>query len=214
MPNLDKYITEGYIKQDEKELFELILYHRQQYQNTKNRQGGLHPDDIEIMKILDQGNQLLITILEDRKNTVIAKQKPMLTNCPQCDIEKERKPIWEEKNEHDYICNKYKCDECNIEYLDDTPNNAKDQLIWLESILAVFEKHKDTLSKDPEQVENIIQLKKQREKFIKACEAEEEALKNLQQAEQQRDKAIAGWRDYLLTAKIKQQWGNPPAGIN
>ena len=214
MPNLDKFVIEGNITQDEKELFELILYHRKHYEATKNRQGGLHPDDIEIMKILDQGNQLLVAILEERKNRVLAKQTPTRTNCPQCDIEKERIPIWEEKNEHGYMCSKYKCDECKIEFLDETPNNAKDQLSWLEGIIAVVEKHKDDLSKDPEQVENIAQLKKQREKFIKACEVEEEAFKNLQQAEQIRDKAIAEWRDYLLTAKIKQQWGNPPASIN
>lgn len=215
MHNLEKYVTEEYLRQDEKELFELILYHRKYYEATKTRQGGLHPDDIEIMKILDQGNQLLIAILEERKNKVIAKQKPTLTNCPECDIEKERKPITEEKSEHGYMCNKYKCDECKIEYLDFKPNNGKDQLKWFEEFMSVMEKNKDNLEKMPAQfTADIIELKKQHEKFKQACKVEEEVLKHLQQAEQKRDKAIAEWRDYLFIAKVKGQWGNPPTAIN
>ena len=215
MPNLEKYVAEEYIKQDEKELFELILYHRKQYENTKTRQGGLHPDDIEIMKLLDQGNQLLIAILEERKNRIIAKQKPTRTNCPDCNIEKERKPIAEEKSEHGYMCNKYRCDECKIEYLDFRPNNAKDQFSWFQEFSDILEKHKEVLEKFPdEQKKDLLTFKEQRKKFIKACEVEEEALKNLQQAEQKRDKAIAEWRDYLFIAKVKGQWGNPPTAIN
>ena len=215
MPNLDKFVTEEYLTQDEKEFFELIQYHRKQIQNTKIRQGGLHPDDIEVMKILDQGNQLLIIILEQRKNKVIAKQKPTLTNCPECNIEKERKPIAEEKSEHGYMCNKFRCDECKIEYLDFKPNNAKDQLSWFNEFSAMMEKHKDELEKLSAEDRKVFEeLKSQGEKFRKACEVEEEALKNLQQAEHKRDKAIAEWRDYLFIAKIKGQWGNPPAAIN
>ncbi|MBI4929657.1 MAG: hypothetical protein HY841_02760 [Bacteroidetes bacterium] len=213
--NLLQYQTEGYITEAEKELFELILYHRKQYENTKTRQGGLHPDDIEIMKLLDKGQALLIDILEQRKNKVIAKQKPMLTNCPQCNITKERKPIWEEKNEHGYMCNKYKCDECKIEYLDTTPNNGKDQLSWYHEHLALFEKNKKEIANAPTQIkEDVAEFKNRYPQFIKACEEEEKALEILTQAEQKRDKAIAEFRDYLLTAKIKNQWGNPPAAIN
>ena len=113
------------------------------------------------------------------------------------------------------MCNKFRCDECKIEYLDFKPNNAKDQLSWFQEFSGFLEKHKEELEKLPdEQKKDFLALKEQGEKFKQACEAEEEALKNLQQAEQKRDKAIAEWRDYLLLAKIKGQWGNPPTAIN
>ncbi|MFH1004192.1 MAG: hypothetical protein V1781_01640 [Bacteroidota bacterium] len=206
---------EKYLDKDEKELLSLIFYHRRQYENTKIRQGGLHPDDIQIMELLDKGETMLKSISLERKNREEIKQKPIRTNCPKCNIEKERNPIGEEKSEHGYMCNNYHCDECKIDYMDFKPNNAKDQLSWFEEFMAVLEKHKEDMTKMPNEfTQSVIELKKQGEIFKKACEEEEEALINLQQAEQKQSKAIAQYRDYLLIAKVKRQWGDSPTDIN
>ena len=205
----------NYLTPDENELLSLVHYHRRQYENTRQRQGGLHPDDIEILKLLDSAEKLLQEITDERKREEEQKLKPVNTQCPNCEVEKERKPIGEEKSEHGYMCNNYHCNECNTTYLDNNPNNAKDQHEWFKEFLAVLEKHKHELDSMPEEnKKDILELKDRGEKFKKAVQVEEAALKNVRQAMQQRADAIASWRDYLLVAKVNRLSGNSHTGIN
>ena len=206
---------DNYLTPDEKELLSLVHYHRRQYEETKKKQGGLHPDDIEIMKQLDNAEKLINDIINERKKEEQEKLKPVNTECPNCKVEKERTPIAEEKSEHGYMCNRYLCDVCQTNYLDYHPNNARDQHEWFKEFLAVLEKHKHEMDNaPPEIIIEIEAMKIQGEKFKKAVEVEEEALSNVQKAEQERAEAIASWRDYLLVAKVNRQSGNSPLSIN
>lgn len=204
---------EKYLNTDEKELLSLIHHHRKHYENTKAKQGGVHADDLAIMKVLDDFEKLLQTISDDRKVREDIKRKPVLVSCPDCDIEKERKPTGEERSEYGYMCNTYHCDECQIDYHENQPNNAMDQLKWYEEFAGFLEKNAEELSKLTKEEKKVFkELKEQGEKFKKASELEEAALKNLHQAEHARDAAIAQMRDYLLVAKINTKWGSTPVG--
>ena len=47
---------EKYLDEDEKELLSLIHFHQQYIERLKTLQGGLHPDNIELMKMLENDN--------------------------------------------------------------------------------------------------------------------------------------------------------------
>ena len=81
--------------------------------------------------------------------------------------------------------------------------------------MAFMEKHKEELAKLPvEERQVFAELKTQGAKFIKACEVEEAAKKNVEKAEEARSASFADIRDYLLIAKTNGQWGNRPMGMS
>jgi len=205
---MDKYLNEV-----EKELLALVNYHRKDYENTKLKQGGLHPDDIKILEELNNAVEFVNSIAKGRKEREQEKYQPIITQCPDCNVEKQRVPIYEQKNEHGYMTNIYQCAECNIEFTDGKPNNAKDQLHALEELINFIEKNKKDFNKIPaEMKKELAQFKIQYANFKQKCEAEEKSFKIFKQTEQELDKAIIQWRDYLLFAKVNKQWGNAPIG--
>lgn len=58
---------DSYLTKDEKELLLLIEYHRKHYRENEKRQGGLHPDDYEIMKHFDYAEEFVRIAVKDRK---------------------------------------------------------------------------------------------------------------------------------------------------
>lgn len=204
---------EKYLNADEKELLSLTRYHLVQFDNKKKKQGKLQPEEIEIINHLFEIESMVLTIAGENKEILALKQIPTLTECPECEVEKVRKPIGEEKSEQGYMCNCYYCDKCEIEYLDYRPNNGKDQLSWTMDILQVLEKNKEKLASMPDEIKNyIIEMKKQYETLKNVCAVEEEAEIKFIQAMEKRHEVIVAHRDYLLACKIKNQWGSLPMG--
>ena len=85
---------EKFLTQDEKELLSLVHYHRAQYEKTKLRQGGLHPDDIEIMKMLDQAEELLKNISEQRKKSEEERNKSEMVHWKQFQRAEKNDSLW------------------------------------------------------------------------------------------------------------------------
>jgi hypothetical protein len=206
-------IYTSYLNKVELELLSLVNYHRKQYEQAKMRQGGLHPDDIEIMKILNSAEELLRNIAAQRKETEDVKLQPVVTLCPNCNVVKERKPVGEKKDKDGYLCNQYHCDKCNKVYTDDSPNNGKDQLKVIEATLAFVEKNKAKYENVSDDIKkDILELNVRAAQFRIACRKEDEALEKLKKAERELDKSLSAWSDYLLVAKLKGWSSNTPMG--
>ena len=204
---------------DEAELLALINYHQNYYQNTKTKQEGLNSDeDIYIIEVFNQAQQMLQNISQTRKNEYqqqqLQKQIPKLVQCPQCKTQKINMPIGEAKSKQGYMCTNFYCNKCNIEFLEDAPNNPKDQVKYLETILSTFQKNKALVKKNPQLNQVVAQLKAQTQSFKDAYKIELEAQKKVIETQQLQQQAIIQLRDYLLVAKIKNQSPNTPMGTS
>lgn len=199
---LEKYLTK-----DEQELVALVYYHRKHYENVKKQQGGLCPDDLQIVELLFKADQLVARIASQRIADEAEKNKAVLTTCPKCKTDKLRVPFGEKKSKEGYKCNRYRCAEWTTIYSDDKPNNGKDQLKYLNSIKVLFEKNKKSLATLPAEQQQVFdQFKLQYETFKKAYDTEEAALQIKNEAEQKLQESIIQWRDYLLLAKINKHF--------
>lgn len=199
---LEKYLTK-----DEKELVALVYYHRKQYENAKQKQGGLCPTDHQIVELLSQADLLVAKIASQRISDEAEKNQAVLTTCPKCKTEKLRVPFGEKKSKEGYKCNRYRCNECTTIYTEDKPNNAKDQLKWLNSIKVLFEKNKKNLATLPSEQQQVFdQFQFQYEAFKKAYDTEGAASQIKNEAEQKLQESIIQWRDYLLLAKINNHF--------
>ncbi len=192
-----------YLNKTEQELLGLIHYHRKRVQEYVSKQGGIHPNDEKYLKLLDDQETLLNKIAQQRKDSAEKKLEPKLTECPECSIEKVRKPIKEAKKPGGYFTHVFVCESCGIEYYDGKPIRGEDQDNLFRESLAVFEKHKAELNKAPQNIKNdIAALKKQYEAFKLIWAKEKIALLKVKQTEKKRDKSIAKMRDSLLRSKL------------
>ena len=64
----------------------------------------------------------------------------------------------------------------------------------------------------PQFKEDLMQLKKEHANFKEKCIAEEIAFKELQEAQQHQNSVIVQLRNYLLVAKLSNNWSNSSMG--
>ena|ERR1051326_4370494 len=155
----------AYLTKDEKELLSLIEYHRKHYRETEKAQGGLHPDDYEILKHFDHAEGFVKLIVSDRKQR------------------------------------------------EETRNKLKEQLKWTEETETILKANEQNFSKLPDKIkQDASMLKEKLKEFKDACEAEEKAYQGLLKAEEERTRIVQQYRDYFLSAKLQDRFGNFPIG--
>ena len=175
---------EEYLTKDEKELLSLVNYFRKHYENFKRVNTTLSADDIKVMNMLDEAAQLCNAQSKRHKAEHQLKFKPKIVQCPECSVERERIPLYEEKNEEGLMCFVYHCFDCNIDFIDFEPNNAADQLIWLKNTIDITEKYNNESVELPEDIKKaIIELKKKYDVFQKAFDDEAKTFEEFKKAE-------------------------------
>ena len=216
---------EKYLNEDEKELLSLIRYHRGHFDKMKETLGEMFPDDaVEVVEYLDKTEDLVWNAAKRRKTLKEAQVKhqeyerslPRLTMCAECESGKERVPTGETKNQHGYMANCYHCEDCGADYVDGMPNNSKEQLEWYKDLEDFFkENQKDIDAMPDKQRENILSFLKGKKIIEEIYKKEQAALKRVQladKAEEHLSKMLAQSRDYLLSIKLKNNWGDTPIG--
>lgn len=204
---------EKYLSETEKELLALIQYHRERIDKIEKQTGSIHPNDEQGLKMLDEAAELVAEQALRRKRLAEEKFNPITTTCPTCKTTIPRIPLFEKKDADGLAYDIFYCEACNMDYVNDLPNNGADQRKWFQRCLALIDRHigdKEKLS--PKEKENCRQMKESLREFERTHDAQQKAMQGVKDADDEIAKITIKFRDALLFAKNEGEWPDIPMG--
>ena len=204
-------------KSNERELIKVATFFKKQSKKLidEGKLGNEHAQVQEAVdRFIDQMDQHANTrafILEQRDYLKkLVKDNP---ECPRCHTNDKLKHAGTEKNEKGWICNRYRCRKCNIEFTWNRPNNPWDMIQFIEEVLITLEeKYSDTSASDDNRKEIASMIESMQANLAKlkpVIEAHDKEYHDLQTRDEEMERLIHEFKNSLLIEKIKMDtWEN------
>jgi hypothetical protein len=169
-------------------------------------------------------DQLLVTCdkLAEQINLHAAKRKAILdereqlknlvkdnAKCPKCAKSDKLKFTGTDKSKEGWTSNKYRCRNCNIEFVWSAPNNPWDMISYVEHVINVTEKSaNENADEDSKKlhVEAIAQMKSNLDKLKPIVEASGLDFAELQEREKEIEELLLKFKKHLMIEKIRMDF--------
>ena len=215
-----------YYSDTSREVLELIDYHKQSLLDAE-KSGNLDPEQKEKLQALDSIKHMVLEHVLKRKENKEKEaevERELLIDrckvlCPMCEVERAVKIIGEKKAKKPPVTlDVVKCVDCGHEFINETPNNWHDRIVFLDVIIGAFEfaiknqgDRKYSNAEIDEHLESIEQLRNMKKAQLELERTELDLKRALDDAE----KAHEDIRDYLLMAKLKgMRWDDLSKFVN
>jgi hypothetical protein len=170
-------------------------------------------------------DQLLVTCdkLAEQINLHAAKRKAILdereqlknlvkdnARCPKCAKSDKLKFMGTDKNNQGWVSNKYKCRNCNIEFVWNAPNNPWDMISYVEHVIGETERSANDEKADEaskvQYTEAITQMKGSLDKLKPIVEASGLDYAELQEREKEMEELLLKFKKHLMIEKIRMDF--------
>jgi hypothetical protein len=178
---------------------------------------------IEDKRLPDEYNQMLETadklveqifIHAKSRDTILGERKQLQSLvkdnavCPKCSSNEKLKLSGTDKSEQGWISNKYKCRNCNIEFVWNTPNNPWHMVPYVEDVISKLraknqEEPDEELRNATEQ--GILQMEANLAKLKPVVEASDLDMADLELREKEMADVVHKFKKHLLIEKIRME---------
>ncbi|MGZ3865487.1 MAG: hypothetical protein ACXVC6_08880 [Bacteroidia bacterium] len=155
--------------------------------------------------------------LHATKRSAILHDREQLQNlvkdnarCPKCSKMDKLKLTGTDKSKEGWVSNKYKCRNCNIEFVWNAPNNPWDMVAYVEKVIREIEKaeNNENVSKDEKKhySEAMEQMKNNLGKLRPIVEASTLDFAELQEREKEMEELLSKFKKHLMIEKIRMDF--------
>ncbi|MGZ3864664.1 MAG: hypothetical protein ACXVPN_06215 [Bacteroidia bacterium] len=171
-----------------------------------------------IDQIIATGDKLCEQInLHAAKRAAIMRDREQLKNlvkdnarCPKCSKADKLKLTGTDKSSQGWVSNKYKCRNCNIEFVWNAPNNPWDMVPYVEHVISEIERSQSDEKADEGSkkhfAEAILQMKGNLEKLKPIVEASAADMAELQDREKEMEELLHKFKKHLMIEKIRMDF--------
>lgn len=169
-------------------------------------------------QLIETCNKLLEQIdLHATKRKAILQDRVQLENlvkdnarCPKCSKADKLKLTGTDKSAEGWVSNKYKCRNCNIEFVWNAPNNPWDMIPYVEKVVREIEKgandERASEESKKEYAEALVQMKGNLDTLRPIVEASGLDFAELQDREKEMEELLQKFKKHLMIEKIKMDF--------
>jgi hypothetical protein len=199
------------LKPEERELIKLIGFFKKKAQQliAEERLPAEYNEMIETSdKLVEHIN------LHANKREVIIGEREQLqqmmkdnAQCPKCASAEKLKHVGIDKNEQGWKSNKYKCRNCNIEFVWNAPNNPWDMIPYVENfVFELRKKMEGSTDRDRELVEKAISdMENNMTRLKPIVEASDQDWAELEAQEKDLAELVHRFKKQLMIEKIRME---------
>jgi hypothetical protein len=178
---------------------------------------------IEEKRLPDEYNQMLETadkLVEQiymhakNRDTILGERKQLQSLvrdnavCPKCTSNEKLKLVGTDKSEQGWLSNKYKCRNCNIEFVWNTPNNPWHMVPYVEDVISKLRAKNE--QEPDEEIRNateqgILQMEANLSKLKPVVEASDLDLADLEVRDKEMAEVVHKFKKHLLIEKIRME---------
>jgi hypothetical protein len=205
------------LKPNEKELIKLIGFFKKRAEKLIREQKLDNKYEELILACEKLTAQLQVHALKRKE---ILEQRDKLktlikdnAECPKCNKSNQLKQVGVDTNEKGWKSNKYRCRNCNIEFVQTRPNNPWDMIPFLKQFMQELEAkfsndNMDELTRN-HSMAMLEQMRDSLDKLSPVIEASDEDYRELKERDLEMDKLIHEFKNNLLIERIKMDtWEN------
>ncbi|HWY10881.1 MAG TPA: hypothetical protein VN026_06140 [Bacteroidia bacterium] len=200
------------LKQEEREVIKLIGFFKKRAEQMLEEKKL--PE--EYRQLIETADKLVDQInLHAHKRETVLSEREQLQNlvrdnaqCPKCASNEKLKLIGTDKNEQGWKSNKYKCRNCNIEFVWNAPNNPWDMIPYVEHIINKL--RNDTKAElqdnDRKSIEAAIaQMEDNLAKLKPIIEASDLDMADLETRDKEMEELVHKFKKHLMIEKIRME---------
>lgn len=170
----------------------------------------------EYNQMLETADKLVEQIYLHAKNrdTILGERKQLQSlvrdnaACPKCSSNEKLKLTGTDKNKQGWLSNKYKCRNCNIEFVWNTPNNPWHMVPYVEDVIRKLrEKNAEEPNEEIRNVteQGILQMEANLAKLKPVVEASDLDMADLEAREKEMADVVHKFKKHLLIEKIRME---------